>query len=47
MKRISALNFAMELILYFKLSTKLSDIYHGQMDIIEQETTNLLRISVK
>ena len=32
-------DFLMEQISYFKLSTKLIKIYHHQMDIMEQETT--------
>ena len=36
---MSALIFLMEQISDFKLSTKLIKIYHHQMDIMEQETT--------
>ena len=41
-KRISAVNFVMELTSEFKLSIKLSAIYHYQMDIIESPTTKKL-----
>ena len=37
-KRISSINFLMEQISDFRLSTKLSKIYHHQKDIIKQET---------
>ena len=38
-KRISALNFDVEQISNFRLSTDLSVIYNGQMDITKQATT--------
>ena len=37
-KRISALNFAMEKISDFKLSTRLSANYYHRIDVLEQET---------
>ena len=40
--RDSALNFVMEQISDFKLSTKLSAIYFDQRDIIEQATIKCL-----